>query len=120
MDISKKVQEQMENSSWIRRMFEQGIELKKTHGEKNVFDLSLGNPIVNPPKKFFEILRDLSNSKDKNVHKYMPNAGFYEVREEIAKSISKESGLPFKASDIVMTVGAAGAINTLFYMIFAL
>ncbi len=114
MDISKKVQEQMENSSWIRRMFEQGIELKKTYGEKNVFDLSLGNPIVNPPKKFFEMLRDLSNSKDKNVHKYMPNAGFYEVREEVAKSISKESGLPFKASDIVMTVGAAGAINTLF------
>ena len=51
MDISKKVQEQMENSSWIRRMFEQGIELKNTHGE-NVFDLSLGNPIVNPPKNF--------------------------------------------------------------------
>lgn len=113
MNISKKVIEQMENSSWIRKMFEQGIELKKTHGEKNVFDLSLGNPFVNPPEKFFRILNELSSSNEKNVHKYMPNAGFVEVREQIAKSIAKESGFPFTASDIVMTVGAAGAINTI-------
>ena len=38
------------NSSWIRRMFEAGIELKKKYGAENVFDYSLGNPDIPPPK----------------------------------------------------------------------
>lgn len=33
-------------------MFEEGIALKKKFGERNVFDLSLGNPIVEPPSSF--------------------------------------------------------------------
>ena len=52
MAISRKVREQMNNSSWIRRMFEEGIELRKIHGHANVFDLSLGNPLLEPPPEF--------------------------------------------------------------------
>ena len=52
MAISRKVREQMNNSSWIRRMFEQGIELRNIHGSENVFDLSLGNPLLEPPDEF--------------------------------------------------------------------
>ena len=52
MAISRKVREQMNNSSWIRRMFEQGIELRNIHGNQNVFDLSLGNPLLEPPTAF--------------------------------------------------------------------
>ena len=50
MAISKKVNGFMENSSWIRKMFEEGIRLKNEFGEENVFDLSLGNPVIEPPQ----------------------------------------------------------------------
>ena len=56
MSISKGILEVLEKSSWIRKMFEEGIELKKIHGEKNVFDFSLGNPLLEPPKKFTDNL----------------------------------------------------------------
>ena len=49
MAISRKVREHMNDSSWIRRMFEEGIELREIHGAENVFDLSLGNPLLEPP-----------------------------------------------------------------------
>ena len=38
-----------EHSSWIRRMFEAGIELKKKYGDDQVYDFSLGNPDMPPP-----------------------------------------------------------------------
>jgi aspartate aminotransferase len=44
MAISKKVKNALNGASWVRRMFEEGEELKRTYGEENVFDFSLGNP----------------------------------------------------------------------------
>ena len=38
MTISKKMSDFLEQGSWIRRMFEDGIELKKKYGPENVFD----------------------------------------------------------------------------------
>ncbi|MCY3638123.1 MAG: pyridoxal phosphate-dependent aminotransferase, partial [Chloroflexi bacterium] len=49
MAVSQKIRNFMEQGSWIRRMFEEGIELKRQFGEENVFDLSLGNPVMQPP-----------------------------------------------------------------------
>ena len=34
MSIAKSIQQIMEQSSWIRKMFEEGIELKKIHGNE--------------------------------------------------------------------------------------
>ena len=42
MSISDNVRKRMVEGSWTRRMFEEAAVLKKTHGEHNVFDLSLG------------------------------------------------------------------------------
>ena len=42
----------MEESSWIRRMFELGLALKEERGPENIFDLSLGNPVMEPPEEF--------------------------------------------------------------------
>ena len=56
MAISRKVREQMNDSSWIRRMFEEGIDLRKIHGAENVFDLSLGNPLLEPPDEFLSLI----------------------------------------------------------------
>ena len=111
MSIAESIQQVMEQSSWIRKMFEEGIELKKIHGEKNVFDFSLGNPLLEPPKKFTDNLAKLTNSNIKGLHRYMPNPGFSSSRIEIAKHLSKESGLSISMDEIIMTTGAAGGLN---------
>ena len=51
MPISRQVSEKLEKSSWIRKMFEEGLRMKQEHGADNVFDLSLGNPVVEPPEE---------------------------------------------------------------------
>ncbi len=109
MGISEKVASYLEKGSWIRKMFEEGARLKAKLGEQNVYDFSLGNPPEEPPKEFVERVRSLLEKP--GIHRYMPNAGFQEVREAVAKTVAAESGLPVKAEQVVMTVGAGGALN---------
>ena len=112
MSISKAIAEQMERSSWIRRMFEIGIQLRKERGAENVFDFTLGNPDVEPPAAVIDALRGVVAANRPHSHGYMPNAGFPEVRAKIAGRLAERSGVPFTAEDVIMTNGAAGAINT--------
>jgi aspartate aminotransferase len=44
----------------------------------------------------------------------MPNAGFVETRQAVADFLCKRNGHSFSAGDIVMTVGAGGALNVVF------
>jgi len=110
--ISRTIAEQMERSSWIRRMFETGIQLRRERGAENVFDFSLGNPEVEPPAAVLEALRQVVAENRPHGHGYMPNAGFPEVRAAIARRLAERTGVPFGFEDILMTSGAAGAINT--------
>ena len=50
MAIAKKIHGFMTQSSFIRKMFEEGIRLKQQYGAENVFDFSLGNPNLDPPE----------------------------------------------------------------------
>ncbi len=94
-------------------MFEIGIQLRRERGNDNVFDYTLGNPDVEPPEAVIEALRRVVAKNRPRSHGYMPNAGFPEVRASIARRLADRSGVPFTGEDIIMTVGAAGAINTL-------
>jgi aspartate aminotransferase len=102
----------MERSSWIRRMFEIGIQLRKERGDQNVFDFSLGNPEVEPPEAVIASLRRIVAENRPRSHAYMPNAGYAEVRSVLAADLAVRTGLPFTGNNLVMTSGAAGAINT--------
>jgi len=102
----------MERASWIRRMFEIGIQLRRERGAANVFDFSLGNPEVEPPEAILDALGRVVNAKRPHSHGYMPNAGYPEVREIIARGLAGRTGVPFAWEDVIMTSGAAGAINT--------
>ena len=113
MSISKAILDVLEQSSWIRKMFEEGIQLKKEFGEKNIFDLSLGNPLLEPPEKFKKKLIELSNSEEKGLHRYMPNQGFQSTREKVANSLAKESNFPITAEELIITTGAAGGVNAI-------
>lgn len=109
--FSKKIVNNLGNSSWIRQMFEAGTKLAKEVGEDNVYDYSLGNPYAEPPKEVFESLKKHTAGNEKGVHRYMPNAGYPEVRAKIAKSLQDESKIELTLENIVMTVGAAGGLN---------
>ena len=113
MTISTKVQKAMESQSWIRQMFELGIELKRQHGEDNVFDLSLGNPVLEPPAAVAEALKRLAADPPAGIHRYMPNAGYAETRAAVAGRLAAQTGLPFTGGHVVMTCGAGGALNVI-------
>lgn len=114
MGISHQIKTYLEKSSWIRKMFEEGIKLKKQFGEDKVFDLSLGNPDLPPPSEVKATLQKIVEDYKPELHRYMPNAGFPFVREIIAKKVSLEHNTNVSYNEIIMTCGAAGALNVIF------
>src|SRR5215471_15871397 len=114
MPIAAAVQNALASSSMIRKMFEEGIQLKKQHGADNVFDFSIGNPDVEPPPAFHDVFVKLAVEDEKGSHGYMPNAGFPHVREALAKKVGREQNVDIDGSSIVMASGAAGGLNTVF------
>src|SRR5579872_5673820 len=113
MSVSRAIAEQMERSSWIRRMFEIGLQLRRERGADNVFDYTLGNPDVEPPAAVIDALRRVVAENRPHSHGYMPNAGYPEVRAVLARGLGERTGIPFESGDLIMTGGAAGAINTI-------
>ena len=111
MPVSNKIKNFMEQGSWIRKMFEEGISLKRQFGEENVFDLSLGNPVIDPPEEFFSKLKSIADNPISGMHRYMPNAGLLETREAVAGQLADETMRAFTANEIIMTCGAGGALN---------
>jgi len=111
MSIAKKIEKIIAGSSWIRKMFEEGTRLKAEHGAENVFDFSLGNPNQEPPEEFFKALRAEIDAKGPMRHAYMPNPGYPEVRRAVADYLSTEYAVDLTEGDIIMTCGAAGALN---------
>ena len=111
MAVSRKIRRFMAEGGWIRRVFEEGLELKARIGAENVFDLSLGNPVIEPPAEFKDALRRLADSTDAGVHRYMPNPGYMETRQAVADRLADELSLPFTGGDVIMTCGAAAAAN---------
>lgn len=112
--ISKKMTGLVENSSIIREMFEEGKRLANLYGADKVYDFSLGNPSVKPPKEVKEAIIDIITKEDDTfVHGYMNNSGFSDVREAIAQFINKTHGTSFAEESILMTVGAAGGLNVI-------
>ncbi|MDL1967549.1 MAG: pyridoxal phosphate-dependent aminotransferase [Deltaproteobacteria bacterium] len=113
MTIAKKIEATLSESSWIRKMFEEGARLKAEHGAANVYDFSLGNPNLKPPESFRESLIDTANSTVKGNHAYMPNVGFPYVRKSVAAYVSVEQQADVSEKKIIMTCGAAGALNVI-------
>jgi len=111
MVVSNRISRLMENSSWIRAMFEEGEKLKKAYGPENIFDFTLGNPITEPPRELKREICNLVSRETRGMHRYMSNSGYEDVREQIAAFHRENSRLPFTGSHIIMTVGSAGGIN---------
>ena len=110
--ISESMRKGIEQSSWIRQMFEEGNRLKAKFGPDEVFDFSLGNPSVPPPSKFRDVLVQVASESSGGDHRYMTNTGLESTRRFLADQESKlHGGREFDINHIVMTCGAAGGLN---------
>ena len=117
--ITEEIGKSMAGSSWIRKMFEKGLELKTKYGADAVCDFSLGNPDVPPPAAAKAALEEIAANAIKPLGLgYCPNAGIPAVREAMAGFINRQQGLGGSsccgAEHVVMTVGAAGALVAFF------
>ena len=98
MTVANVIHEQLERSSWIRRMFEEGMRLKAERGAENIHDFTLGNPSEDPPAGVLATFRRLAEASPPGSHGYMPNAGFPVAREKVAEHLRRDTGVPFTAS----------------------
>ena len=109
MTVAQKIQQVMEKSSWIRKMFEEGAKRKAEFGPENVFDFSLGNPNVAPPEKFNEVLRDVVSTCGLDDHCYMPNTGYPMVCGSVAEYLSGEQQVEGARIGMAQNMGGSGA-----------
>ena len=111
MPIADRMIKMVEGMEMVKKMFEEGARLRAEHGPENVFDFSLGNPDVPPPPEFHKVLRQMVNSDDLG-HGYTPNPGHPHVRQAVAEYLGAEHGVKLASDLILMTAGAAGALNS--------
>lgn len=117
MAIAKHTHIAIFGTSLIRKMFNEGARLKQEFGVENVFDFSLGNPSVPPPKEFTDAVIRIMQRDTPYKHAYMTNGGYAETREYVADFLTKEQGVTLEKEDIIMTCGAGAALNLLFQAI---
>jgi len=113
MSISKEIKEYLGKSSFIRKMFEEGNNLRKIHGKDNVFDFTIGNPDLKPPESFKKAIIDALKNDERGFHSYMPNAGYDFAREAVARRVALEQKADVTDKNIIMTCGAGGALNVI-------
>ena len=110
--ISEKMKPLVNNNSAIRAMFEEGNRLAALYGRENVYDFSLGNPNVPAPAEVKQALLDVLNEEDSCfVNGYMSNAGYPDTRKAVADSLNRRFGTAYRPENLIMTVGAASALN---------
>ena len=94
----------------IREAFNEARRQKTLYGEKNVIDLSIGNPSAPAPRKVVDVLKKLSENANLD-HQYMCESGYEEVRSKIAGWMNQKYKTSYGINNIIMTNGAAGGLN---------
>ena len=118
--ISESYKAMLSGKSVIRELSEYATARGKEIGYDNVFDYSLGNPSVAVPKAYNDKLVELIQTGNPMlVHGYSPSLGIPSVREAIARSLNRRFSMNYKAEDIFMTSGAAGALAHAFRLVTA-
>ena len=110
--LSQNIQTALKGNSVIRAMFNEGKEMAAKIGAENVYDFSLGNPATPAPASVNQAIKDAVDELDSmELHGYMANAGYPDVRTAVAENLNKRFGTDFDFHNIIMTVGAAGGLN---------
>jgi aspartate aminotransferase len=110
--ISKEIGQLMESGSAIRKAWDHGRRLQRTHGAEAIADMTLGNPLFPPPPELIEALKQVAAEPPAGLHRYTAHAGIREVRERVAAHLVERGLLPGVRGDhILMTAGASAASN---------
>lgn len=107
--ISNKMQELSKIGSEIRNTFMLGQKLSSDG--KEIIDLSIGNPDLEPPLLVKEKIKELMHSNDDGAHRYMDAAGLLNVRNFLSSTLSQSEGVSISDQNVYLTVGAAGALQ---------
>lgn len=98
--------------SVIRELFEYGNKRKAEIGEENVFDFSLGNPSIAPPKSVNSSIKEIiDNNSPLAVHGYTSAQGDASVRQIIADKINRDFSVGINKDLIYLTCGAAASLT---------
>ena len=98
--------------SIIREIFEYCKTRAGEIGKENVFDFSIGNPSVEPPREISETITDLINNENSVLlHGYTSAQGDAGVRAAIADYTNECFGTSLSADNIYMTCGAAASLT---------
>jgi aspartate aminotransferase len=98
--------------SIIREIFEYCKTRAEEIGKENVFDFSIGNPSVEPPKEISETIVNLiQNENSVLLHGYTSAQGDAGVRGAIAEYTNERFGTNLTANNIYMTCGAAASLT---------
>lgn len=101
--------------SVIRELFEFGKQRAEEIGAENVFDFSIGNPSVAPPRCVTETIQQLLNEDPVALHGYTSAQGDLAVRRVIADNLNKRYNTSYGPDDLYMTMGAAAALCCCFH-----
>ena len=112
--LAKEMETYITGGSAVRAMFEEGARLAAKYGRENVYDFSLGNPNIPAPGAVNDAIRAVLDEEESTfVHGYMTNAGYPDVRRAVAEDLNRRFGTDYTEANILMTVGAAGGLNTI-------
>ncbi len=111
MAIANRIKQNLTGASLIRLVADEGLQMRQ-QSDKPVWDLSIGNPVYEPPQEFRNALIDFLRQDSSGQHRYMPNNGHLSARAAIAQQLEKELGWDSISPDcVMMTVGCAGGIS---------
>ena len=124
--------------SAIRELFEKGKELKQKYGAENVYDFSIGNPSVLPPRELAETIKNLfliskivdakgqkgvdveidspnlnypyRKLSTNDLHGYTSAQGDEKVRGAVAEYLTEKYSAALDKDLIYMTCGAAAGL----------
>ena len=98
--------------SIIREIFEYSKIRASEIGAENVFDFSLGNPSVEPPKEVNETIKNLLLLDNQTLlHGYTSAQGDLSTRKAVCENINKRFNLNLTPNNIYMTCGAAASLS---------
>lgn len=109
--LNKQYTNMLQEKDVIFEIFQYATERAKVVGAENIYDFSLGNPSVPAPS----IVNETIDPKSENFRPSCPawiqsKLWNMETREKIAASLNKKYGSAYKAANIFMAIGAAGAL----------
>jgi aspartate aminotransferase len=97
--------------SEIRQMTDRADQLRAEIGPENVFDFTIGNPLVAPPAVYLDTLKEQAQINEGNCHGYSDNEGEPGARQAVADLFSAAQDIKVGPEHVVMTSGCSGAIN---------